>query len=396
MKKGLIFGLISLLMLGCRSKSTLATIIKEDPFLNNIAKNKKEFRLQIIYTRVHSNSIGKVTFQDFLFNVDTGLYFYPASTAKVVISALALEKIHTVFNDKITAATPLKAYAAGTCQTNEFNDSTSSDGKPSIEQYIKRMLLVSDNYAYNRVFDFLGQDYIQERLTALLDTNARIIQRLDPACNPDLNRAHNKFCFYPNDDTTRVILAQAKTSKVFQNPLNDVAVGNAYYFGDSLINSPKQFRFNNNLSLMNIHSSLEKIIFPDVFSESKQFHLESYDYRFLKKYLGMYPFESDFPKYDSSYFPAYKKYFYYGQDKNASIDSNLRIYNIVGQAYGFTTDAAFFSDSKNNITFFLSATIYTNKDGIINDNKYEYETIAQPFLMNLGRRVYQYEVRHKK
>ena len=116
------------------------------------------------------------------------------------------------------------------------------------------------------------------------------------------------------------------------------------------------------------------------------------DYRYLKPLLGMYPYESDFPRYDSSYFPAYKKYVFYGRDKNALINSDLRIYNIVGQAYGFTTDAAYFEDIKNNVSFFLSATIYTNEDEILNDDKYEYDTIAFPFMKALGQEIYRKEV----
>ena len=34
--------------------------------------------------------------------------------------------------------------------------------------------------------------------------------------------------------------------------------------------------------------------------------------------------------------------------------------------------------------FFLTATIYTNADGILNDDKYEYATVALPFYTALG------------
>ncbi len=110
----------------------------------------------------------------------------------------------------------------------------------------------------------------------------------------------------------------------------------------------------------------------------------------------MYPYESDYPKYDSSYFPAYKKYLYYGKDPKAVIDSNLRIYNIVGQAYGFTTDIAYFENTKKGISFFLAVSLYTNADGILNDDKYEYNTIAFPFLQALGEAVYQRELNQHK
>ena len=44
----------------------------------------------------------------------------------------------------------------------------------------------------------------------------------------------------------------------------------------------------------------------------------------------------------------------------------------------------------------LTATIYVNKDGILNDDKYEYESIGHPFLYQLGQTMYQYELtRHR-
>ena len=38
--------------------------------------------------------------------------------------------------------------------------------------------------------------------------------------------------------------------------------------------------------------------------------------------------------------------------------------------------------------FFIAATTYSNKDGVMNDNRYDYETIGFPFLKYLGRKIY--------
>jgi hypothetical protein len=39
-------------------------------------------------------------------------------------------------------------------QTPVYNDPTTPDGKPTIEHYIKKILMVSDNDAYNRLYEF--------------------------------------------------------------------------------------------------------------------------------------------------------------------------------------------------------------------------------------------------
>jgi hypothetical protein len=61
------------------------------------------------------------------------------------------------------------------------------------------------------------------------------------------------------------------------------------------------------------------------------------------------------------------------------------VYNIVGQAYGFLTESAYILDKKDQKAWVLSATIYVNQDGILNDGVYEYAKIGFPFLKELSQ-----------
>jgi hypothetical protein len=40
----------------------------------------------------------------------------------------------------------------------------------------------------------------------------------------------------------------------------------------------------------------------------------------------------------------------------------------------------------------LSATVYVNSDGVVNDSKYDEETVGLPFLKQIGTAFYQYEL----
>ena len=40
------------------------------------------------------------------------------------------------------------------------------------------------------------------------------------------------------------------------------------------------------------------------------------------------------------------------------------------------------------LSFFLTATIYTNENKVINDNIYEYKETAIPFLSKLSKAIY--------
>ena len=50
----------------------------------------------------------------------------------------------------------------------------------------------------------------------------------------------------------------------------------------------------------------------------------------------------------------------------------------------FLTDASYIVDFKNNVEFMLAATVYVNSDEILNDDKYDYETVGHPFIYQLG------------
>ena len=41
----------------------------------------------------------------------------------------------------------------------------------------------------------------------------------------------------------------------------------------------------------------------------------------------------------------------------------------------------------NGRAVFVAAVIYTNNDGVLNDDRYEYDAIGRPFMAELGRLV---------
>ena len=141
---------------------------------------------------------------------------------------------------------------------------------------------------------------------------------------------------------------------------------------------------------------MRSIIFPEAMPKAKQFNLTKDDYSFLRKYISMAPSESNFPYYDSAdYWDNYAKFLFYGSEKKPR-EPNIRIFNKIGDAYGFLIDGMYFVDFKNNVEFQLSATIYCNSDGIFNDDKYDYDTIGYPFMKHLGQAIYQYELSRQR
>ena len=79
-------------------------------------------------------------------------------------------------------------------------------------------------------------------------------------------------------------------------------------------------------------------------------------------------------------------------DSEEPIPDHIEIANKVGWAYGYLTDCAYIRDTQRDISFFLTATIHVNSNQIYNDGIYEYDSIGMPFLAELGRQVYDYEL----
>ncbi|RZK63656.1 MAG: hypothetical protein EOO85_30920 [Pedobacter sp.] len=53
-------------------------------------------------------------------------------------------------------------------------------------------------------------------------------------------------------------------------------------------------------------------------------------------------------------------------------------------------------DTENDVEFMVTAVIYCNSDGILNDNKYDYTTVGYPFFSKLGKLLYEYELKRTR
>jgi hypothetical protein len=169
-------------------------------------------------------------------------------------------------------------------------------------------------------------------------------------------------------------------------------LGLGYYKGGQLVNGPMDFSKKNRIGLESLHNILIGLVFPNKIRAVQRFNLTEADRRFVLQYMSQLPGESTWPAYDSAhYWDAYCKFALYGSEKG-SLPKNIRIFNKVGDAYGHLLDVAYVVDFDKQIEFFVSAVIYCNKDGILNDDKYNYDDIGFPFMKNLGQMLYDHEL----
>jgi hypothetical protein len=379
-----------------KTQSTLLdSILGNNSALQPVIEKKDKFRTQIIYSRISKDPKDEIVLTHYSFNVNEKSYFYPASLVKLPLSIFAIEKMNGLKSMGVSLESKLSIDSNYTCQKAITEDLLSNDLKPSIKNYITKALVVSDNESYNRLFEFVNPGYCEQRLSELGFNNARIISRFS-SCDSTENRHTNSFKFY--NDSNELIYSQppAFFSKKITPPFANMKIGKAHYAKGKTINTPKDFSKSNCFPLQDMHDLLISLVYPE--TSKLTFSLSADDRNFLLKCLSSSPQESEIIPIVTN--PAYNEfmtnYLYYGAQKNVFRNPNLKVYNIVGQSYGFISDISYFQDTQNNVEFFLSAVIYTNSSEVVGNGGYQYETVGFPFLQELGKTIYKFELNDKK
>jgi len=367
---------------------------KASPLLKMILNNPDSFHYQLIYTKIDRDKHNIPSFHHYYLHVDREQYFNPASTVKMPLAFLALEKLHKINVPGVDKFTTMLTDSGYNGQTTVLYDSSAENNMPSVAQYIRKIFLVSDNDAYNRLYEFIGQQAINERLWQMGYKDIRITRRFVRATEEE-NRHTNPERFVDNDG--KVLYSQPAAYSDLQFDFSKkVLIGNAHYDRDeNLVQAPMDFTTHNNAPLEDLQQIMQSVLFPEQASSRQRFKLTGDDYRFLYRYMSELPCESAYPKYDTTeFFDSYTKFFLFKAGKQ-KIPEYIRVFNKTGWSYGFLTDIAYIVDFKHNVEFMLTGNIYVNRDGVLNDDKYEYEELGYPFFKEVGNIIYDYELKRK-
>ena len=382
---------LSFSMLSCTQPTPLEQALIDAEFkVKKVLDLADEHEVQIRYTQIKRGENNLPEFTTYSLFEDSETYFYPASTAKLPVATLALQRLRELQAEgvAIDRNTPFHIRDRNN-HPIALEDSTALSGTLSIAHLIKKIFLVSDNDAYNYLFDFLGTDYINSQLRdkGLKETSI-----------------HHKFLFGADNNTTwqyyfldeqdTLYKQQSIHAKepISNGNLKKMIKGVGYLDDNALVNEPFDFSKKNRISIHDLEGILKRIVFPEIFEAEERFGLLEEDYEFLQYWMSRNTLESNDPDYssDPDLYDSYVKFFIYGDLKGMMTDK-VRIFNKVGDAYGTLTETAYIQDRASAIEFLLTATIHVNENQIFNDNIYEYDSIGFPFMAGLGRAILNYE-----
>lgn len=361
--------LFSLIFIENSYAQSIRFILKnsESKLINYVYNNQEKFEVQIILTELKKRKNG-FTIHKKKFNVDKKNYFYPASSIKLPIALLTIEKINENPNLNINSEFSIKGDSIITTFKKEITD----------------LFIISSNESYNRLFEFLGQDYINKKLKQKGFKDFSISHRLSTKESDNLKT--KEINFYRNGEINQ-IQKSINNKPLTKLNLKNLNKGVGFILDNELQNKSMDFSRKNYFSIEELNNILIFLFFPEI-SKNKKFNLSKSQNLLIQKLMSSTPFEMGFDK--NIYPNNYNKFFIYG-DKDGMINDN--IYNKVGNAYGYSIDNAYIYNKNSDRHFVLTACIYTNANNILNDNYYEYDEIGIPFLAEIGRFLTNYNIR---
>jgi Beta-lactamase enzyme family len=348
------------------------------------------YRLQVLLSVVHNTDNDKQTVVRYYYRHHAD-YFYPASSIKTFAAAAALIKLQELREETglpIDHKSPLVIHPLFDDEKLQDADPTNvATGKMTIEQEIRKTLLVSSNDAYNHLFEFVGHQQLHDILANAGLPNVRLNHRLSEYRSREDNRRSPRIDLLLGDGQTLTLPERTSTLVTDNAGLRGLEIGKAYISGDKRVDEPLNFLNKNHASLEDLQNFLIMIVRPDIDLGAPALPLSDADRAILLTALSQHPYESKNPVYTPNDISEPDGYplFQPGLERVAPRE-DLLLYAKGGTAYGFKIANAAITHKPTGKTFFLAATLYTNSDAVLNDDHYDYD-LADEFLTDLAEAV---------
>jgi len=347
------------------------------------------------------------------FRVDAE-YFYPASVVKLCSAVAATEVLKELYlaGIAVNRNSPFVIHPLPGVQPGGQPGVESSAANPFVyelpEKYpgdwfggnppgtfdgiardIRRALMISDNPAHNRLYEFVGHETINKLMWRGGLPTVRINHRLSDFRSPADQRRTARIDFLAGSEVAYTV-PQRDSALITDNTsfpgLLGLQAGRGHIDPASgeRFDGPMDFTGRNRLGLLDMHKLLARQLHFDPRLGPKADYVDA-DFVTLFNALATVPRECPDLRFDKARFPD-EDFKWYGRGlARLKGGRSVAIANKVGQAYGFSTDTAMMFPTRGGgrATLFITATIFTCASGIIGGDQYEYDR-ADRFFADLA------------
>ncbi len=314
-------------------------------------------------------------------------YVYPASAIKTFASVAALKKLASLRAQgrPVDLDTPMALCAEASERCGRVHDSSNLDGGHiTLGHEIRKMQLVSNNEAFNRLYDFVGHRELNELIWGLGLSGIRVHHRMYDDPDPEGWRRTPRIELRPRGAEAVVIPARRSDLELPPTPTPGLKIGVAYLDQDKQrVDEPLDFSQKNWVSLRVFHALALSLARPEL-PGAVELGIEEKHRAFLLQAMTEDPLASKNPVYTSPKKSGLRYHTMIQGIMRALPLERIRYVGKAGRAFGFHLDNAYIEDRKTGRAMVVSAAIYANSDGVLNDDRYGYDPVTRPFLKDLG------------
>jgi hypothetical protein len=342
--------------------------------------------VQLRWMRIERDADGARRYTTHDYGLQPRRWFPAASVAKLPMALLMAEAVQAAGGGADSVLRLDAPPASG-----EWGDEPLAD---TFARGIDRTFAVSENRPFNRWYELLGGDHVHRRLAARGYPDVRLIARLGSS-DIDANRRSGGGVLL-SADGRELHHFPASVAKPRRFPHGDVRIGEGWQNDDgSVTPGPHDFSNANVLPLADSLRMLQAFVSPESVPPSQRWKIDGALRTRLLRALALRPRESTSPVYPEAEYPdGYARWFFVG-DGTARYPDGLSVFGKSGMAYGSLSEVAYVVDRDSGAECMLAASILANADGIFNNDHYEYDTLAIPFMAAFSRAVLAFERAHR-
>jgi hypothetical protein len=352
-----------------------------------VLANAEDLRAQILVSEVVRDAAGRPCIRSYGYRLNAE-YFYPASAIKTVaaVGSLLTFQAHSEAPELVTAPLSLSARTAR-LTNGETVETSARKGNTTLRAEIERTLVVSNNRGFNVLFDVAGMELMNRAMWGAGLTSVRMQHRLEVTELPSDSHRFAPEVRVGRGSARQVVARERTASVAFRNSLQldmpRTGVGVAHLDSDTRqrIEHPLDFRRKNYISLRDLQRIVLDVVDPRLDGADTDLPLTAANRALLREIMGSRP-------------PAARRTTV--EDAEARFKpltpgisrvvprADYEYVNKAGRAWGFHLESAYVHHLVTGRAFFVAVTLYVDRDGLMNDNRADYDRVSFPFFVNLG------------